>query len=189
LPRTDVHLHDHWHTLGLQGSGSVDYEVSEVFVPEGCWAAFPMRAPVVDEPLHRFSTVGALAAGVAFVALGLARRAIDELILLATTKVPAGRSRRLAERARVQSQLVEAEAAWLSGRGAQHDAVAAGMEEAARSGSIDPATRCRLRVAAISAVERSTRAGPRLGSAACAAPARTCLASRHRASGRRLNGR
>lgn len=158
FPRADVLLHDNWHTLGLQGTGSVDYEVNQVFVPEGRWVAFPMREPVVDEPLYRFSTVGALAAGVAFVAVGLARRAIDELMLLATTKVPAGGSRRLADRALVQSQLVEAEAAWLSARGALRDAVAAGMEEAAREGSITPATRRHLRVAAINAVERSTRA-------------------------------
>lgn len=158
FPRADVQLHDNWHTLGLQGTGSVDYEVHEVFVPEGRWVAFPMHEPVVDEPLYRFSTVGALAAGVAFVAVGLARRAIDELIVLATTKVPAGGSRRLAERALVQSQLVEAESAWMSARGALRDAVEAGMSEAARDGSITTATRRRLRVAAINAVERSTRA-------------------------------
>jgi len=158
FPRAEVQLHDNWHTLGLQGTGSVDYEVHDVFVPEGRWVAFPMREPVVDAPLYRFSTVGALAAGVAFVAVGLARRAIDELILLATTKVPAGGSRRLAERALVQCQLVEAESAWLSARGALRDAVAGGMDEAARDGGISAATRRRLRVAAINAVERCTRA-------------------------------
>jgi alkylation response protein AidB-like acyl-CoA dehydrogenase len=158
FPRAEVQLHDNWHTLGLQGTGSVDYEVHEVFVPEGRWVAFPMHEPVVADPLYRFSTVGALAAGVAFVAVGLARRAIDELILLATTKVPAGGSRRLAERALVQSQLVEAEAAWLSARGALREAVAAGMHEASAEGRIGIATRRRLRLAALNAVERCTRA-------------------------------
>ena len=156
--RKDVTLHDNWHTLGLQGTGSVDYEVKDVFVPEGRWVQFPMREPVVDEPLYRFSTVGALAAGVAFVAVGIARRAIDEAIRLATAKVPAGGTRPLSERSMVQAQIVEAESAWLSARAVLREQVQACMQQAAAERDISTENRRLLRVAAINATERSARA-------------------------------
>ena len=156
--RKDVTLHDNWHTLGLQGTGSVDYEVKDVFVPEGRWVQFPMREPVVDEPLYRFSTVGALAAGVAFVAVGIARRAIDEAIKLATAKVPAGGTRPLSERSMVQAQIVEAESAWLSARAVLREQVQACMQQAAAERDISTENRRLLRVAAINATERSARA-------------------------------
>ncbi len=158
FPLSDVTLHDNWHTLGLAGSGSVDYEVSDVFVPEGRWVPFPMKGPVIDEPLYRFTSIGALAAGVAFVSVGIARRAIDELIGLATAKVPAGGTRALSERSAVQAQVIEAEAAWLSARAVLREQVERLSAEAAADGEVSDETRRLLRVAAINATERSARA-------------------------------
>lgn len=158
LPAADVTIHDTWHPLGLAGSGSVDYEVAGAFVPEGRWAPFPMRAPVVDAPLYRFTPIGALAAGVAFVTVGLARRAVDELMALAAHKVPGGAARTLAERPAVQSQVIEAEAAWRSARAVLREEVARCWAEAEGEGDITDEARRALRVAAINAVERSARA-------------------------------
>ena len=158
FPRSDVRLHDNWHTLGLEGTGSVDYEVSDAFVPEGRWASFPMLNPVVDEPLYRFSSVGALSTGVAFVSVGIARRAIDEIIKLATVKVPAGGTRPLSDRSQVQSQVIEAESAWLSARTVLRNQVQACMDQAANERNISTENRRLLRVAAINATERSARA-------------------------------
>ena len=66
------------------------------------------RSLVVDTPLYRFSTFGALALGVAMTMVGLAERAI-ELTLLAD-KIPQG-STRLAHRAPVQADLARSVAA------------------------------------------------------------------------------
>lgn len=158
FPRAEVKLHDNWHTLGLAGTGSVDYEVADVFVPEGRWAPFPMSRPVVDEPLYRFTSVGALAAGVAFVSVGIARRAIDELIKLATAKVPAGGVRPLSERAQVQSLVIEAESAWLSARAVLREQVQACWSQASSDGTISDENRRLLRVASINATVQSARA-------------------------------
>ena len=158
FPRSEVTLHDNWHTLGLEGTGSVDYEVTDAFVPEGRWVSFPMLRPVVDEPLYRFSSIGSLAAGVATVSIGIARRAIDEIHALATEKVPAGSARPLAERAMIQAQVIEAEAAYLSARSVLREQVDACWQEAAGSGTISDNNRRLLRVAAINATERSARA-------------------------------
>ena len=34
-PTSDAILHDNWHTLGMRGTGSCDYELDDVFVPDG----------------------------------------------------------------------------------------------------------------------------------------------------------
>ncbi|WP_419908496.1 hypothetical protein [Candidatus Poriferisodalis sp.] len=34
-PTGDAILHDNWHTLGMRGTGSCDYELDDVFVPDG----------------------------------------------------------------------------------------------------------------------------------------------------------
>ena len=78
-----VELLDTWYTMGLRGSGSTDYEVHEAFVPEGRWAEIVGQEPVADGPLYRFPFFGALALGVCSISLGLARRALDEVVELA----------------------------------------------------------------------------------------------------------
>ena len=85
-----VELLDTWHVAGLRGTGSTDYEVHDAVVPEGRWAQIGATPPRVDGPLYRFSFFGMLALGVASVALGLARRGLDELVALAGGKVPQG---------------------------------------------------------------------------------------------------
>ena len=34
VPTSEVILHDNWHTLGMRGTGSCDYELDDVFVPD-----------------------------------------------------------------------------------------------------------------------------------------------------------
>ena len=34
VPASEVILHDNWHTLGMRGTGSCDYELDDVFVPD-----------------------------------------------------------------------------------------------------------------------------------------------------------
>lgn len=114
--RSDVTLLDTWHVSGLKGTASTDYEVHDALVPAGRWAdLFAGRPPVVDGPLARLPFAGFLAAGVASVLLGLGRRAVDELVALGE-KRPSQSSKGLAERAVVQSQLAEADAAVRGGR-------------------------------------------------------------------------
>jgi indole-3-acetate monooxygenase len=119
----DVEILDTWYVAGLKGTGSTDYEVHDAFVPEERWFALAGAVPREDGPLYRFSFFGLLALGVSAIALGLARRSIDELIGLAATKRPQGSSRPLAERAPVQADVARAEAALRSARAFVADAV------------------------------------------------------------------
>ena len=75
---------DTWHTTGLAGSGSNDYTVSDLFVPERHVFRFsdPVQRP---EPLYGWP--GMFFINMAGVALGLARRAIDEAIAITSDKL------------------------------------------------------------------------------------------------------
>ena len=107
---SQVELLDTWHVSGLKGTGSTDYEVARAFVPEGRWVEIGASEPLRGRALYRFSFYGMLALGISAVALGLARRAIDELVDLAGSKRPQGSSRSLAERTPTQAEVGAAEA-------------------------------------------------------------------------------
>ena len=151
-----VELLDTWHSAGLRGTGSTDYVVEQALVPEGRWVQLG-GPPNVDRPLYRFPFYGALAVGVATVTLGLARRAISELVSLAATKRPAQSSRTLAERSVVQAQVAEAEAAQRSARALLDETVRA-AGEAAAAGEISGEQRRLVRLATTNAALQAARA-------------------------------
>lgn len=106
----DVEFIDNWHVSGLSGTGSGDYRVDDVFVPEGRWVQLTGNHIVRENTLSRFSFFGLLACGVASCAVGIARRSIDELTNLAGAKTPMGSSKSLAERSQTQAEVAVAEA-------------------------------------------------------------------------------
>lgn len=136
-----------WRVSGLKGTGSVDYRVESASVPEGRWVQIG-GTPVVDRALYRFSFLGALAVGIGAVALGLARRAHDELVDMAGGKKPQGSSKTLAERAVVQDAVARSDAARRAARHLLDHAVADAWSVAEAGGGIDAPTRLGLRQAA-----------------------------------------
>lgn len=151
-----VEVLDTWHVAGLRGTGSTDYVVDAAFVPEGRWVQVG-GTPRIDRPLYRFSFFGALACGVAAVTIGLARRAIDELIVLAADKRPQGSSRPLAERPVIQAEVARAEAAVRSSRLLLEQAVRDATADA-EAGRVDADHRIGLRLAATDATARCLEA-------------------------------
>jgi alkylation response protein AidB-like acyl-CoA dehydrogenase len=107
FPPEAVEILDTWDVTGLAGSGSHDYRVEDVFVPRE-HSFDVMQRPRRSEPLYRYH--GLFFANVPGVPLGLARRALDEVSILAGEKrVPPG-MRLLKSESRVQTALAEAEA-------------------------------------------------------------------------------
>jgi alkylation response protein AidB-like acyl-CoA dehydrogenase len=141
----------------MRATGSTDYQVHDVLVPEGRWAQPQALAPVVDAPLYRFPFLAALALGVCSVSLGLARRAHDELVELARVKRPSQSHRTLAERSAVQADVAEAEAAFRSARAFVREQVGAAWETA-EQGPLGVDARRDLRLAATNATRRATAA-------------------------------
>ena len=83
-PATSFQILDTWDTTGLAGSGSNDYTCENLFVPQEhtFWLDDPVQRP---EPLYAMRAP--FLANAHGVPLGLARRAIDEVIGVAQTKV------------------------------------------------------------------------------------------------------
>ena len=111
VPREKIIFHDTWHTLGLCGSGSGDVEVKNVRVP-AAHSYMISQKPWGSGPLYRLPYFGFLAAGVAAVALGNARAALDDFLKLVMEKQPQGSARKLHQMSRIQNALACAEADW-----------------------------------------------------------------------------
>ena len=79
FPVSKGHIHDNWHVTGLEGSGSNDISVSALFVPE----AFSWDPTVWESKrggaIYRMGRPGFVANEHSGVALGIARRALDEI--------------------------------------------------------------------------------------------------------------
>ena len=129
LPRDHVEVLDTWYTTGLEGSGSNDYEVHDAFVPDehAMYVFGPARR---EGPMWTFLNV---IIKVAPVPLGIARRAIDEVITLAPGKLSIPGFQFVSDEVRTHDALARAEALVSSARAFVHDAVGQ-LWESARAG-------------------------------------------------------
>ena len=103
-PRKDVLLHDNWQVSGLCGTGSVDFEFVDVFVPDRFAHAFQPE-PTQPGTLYRLPTRSIFSWTVATVPLGIATGAIDDFAETAGSAKRTGDGVPLAERELIQSQL------------------------------------------------------------------------------------
>ena len=147
-----VDLLDTWHVAGLQGTASTDYAVDGVEIPVDHIVSMDRVGLAVDTPLYRFSTFGALALGISMVMIGMAERAVDELVLLAE-KVPQGSTRGLAERAPVQLDPARADAKVKAASAYVDDEVGRAWQQVLDDGRVSDEHRVGLRSAANHAAE------------------------------------
>jgi alkylation response protein AidB-like acyl-CoA dehydrogenase len=162
FPAADVEIHDTWHVAGLNGTGSHDIAVRDLFVPDAHAVSLISGVPRESGPLYRFPVFGLLAVGVASVSLGIARRAIDELVALALRKTPALAQRRVAERGSAQTAVAEAEGALGGARSFLLATIEEVWARVADGAAIGLAERARVRIAAASAVRGAARAVDRM---------------------------
>jgi alkylation response protein AidB-like acyl-CoA dehydrogenase len=85
VPIQDVVIEDTWYANGLKGSGSSHYRLDDVVVPDDFTLGGKNRKGR-GGPLYRLPVFGYVAACHAGFALGIAKRAMQEIIALATTK-------------------------------------------------------------------------------------------------------
>lgn len=166
VPAADVEFADNWHAAGLKGTGSTDFMVHDAFVPDGRSLQPGVTRTRVDSPLCHFPNFGLLAAGLASVALGIGRRAIEELVSLATQHSPTMSRQTLAETAIVQIELARAEAQLGSARAFLHDEVGQAWLTVTRGDRVEVQDRARLRLACHHAAAESAGATDRAYTAA-----------------------
>ena len=125
FPASEATIIDTWHTLGMRGTGSNDVRIEQVFIPaRRCWTIAPLTVtdPAFSGPLYRLGlwTVGPLNASIA---LGIARAALDDLIVLAGKKTPSYTQTGLADRPVIQERVARARALIEAGSGYVETAV------------------------------------------------------------------
>jgi alkylation response protein AidB-like acyl-CoA dehydrogenase len=139
-PASQFEVLDTWHSTGLAGSGSNDYRVKDLFVPEAHTLSQD-DPPRRSEPLYCY--FGMFLASWHGIALGLARRAIDAAITLAEKKMhifpPPPMLLRQRPHARVA--LAKSEMAWRASRAFTYETIDRIWHEAQTDGRISPDTR------------------------------------------------
>lgn len=154
----DVTFHDTWHTSGLRGSGSLDFSVEGVHVPAARTLQPGITRPFVTSRLAAFPNFALLAGGVAAVGLGLGRRALDELVALASGKRPQFSSRTLAQNPYTQIELARAEVGLRSARAFLLDELARTWAAADGGEHLPLADRVVIRMASVHAVRAAMAA-------------------------------
>ena len=152
FPADAATLIDTWDVIGLRGTASDSYSVTELFVPEAF--STTREDPALRRergPLYAFTMQGLYATGVAGVALGTARAMLDAFIALAARKSPRGLDR-LADSAVVQAEVGRAEAKLAAARAYLFETLASIYADADAIEPIAVADRARVRLAAINAI-------------------------------------
>ncbi len=148
FPKSDIEFADTWHAVGMRGTGSLDIAVNDVFVPEAFTVQPGVSKVHVDEPLAHFPNFTLLALGISATGLGVARRALDELVDLATSKKPQFSSRTLANSGFAQTEFARAEARWRAARTLLRAEVGAAWDSAVEGGTVTVEQRVAMRLAA-----------------------------------------
>ena len=108
--RAQVEHLDTWYASGLRGTGSTDYQVKDAFVPRGREVWVGKVWAQVDSPVSRFPNFNLLACGLAAVCLGIAVRAVEEIVALLRDKPGAGPRTKAADYPPAQLNIAHAEA-------------------------------------------------------------------------------
>ncbi len=124
MPAKGVTLYDNWGgVVGLRGTGSVDCSVENYHLPEHFTFVWDLLTPKPRRggPSYLLPPFSYVAKEHGSVAIGAARRALDELIKIATTTRGTYRSSKLDERQIFHRQLAEADLKLRAARALMHE--------------------------------------------------------------------
>ena len=154
IPRDEIAFKDGWHVQGLKGTGSYDYSVEDVFVPEHrTFALFAQEPRRGSSPAGRMGMMPVTAAGHAAWALGVSKSMLDDVQELAATKYRMSDMASLATRPTFQKGLAHHVAAWRAARLLVLDSFTTAEAVVAAGGELTAALRADMRVAAVYATD------------------------------------
>jgi len=155
VPKAQAEVIDNWHVAGLQGTGSLDFSVDGVFIPEEL--TYDLGAPAVrGGDLFRLGMPAFVSNEVPPLAIGLARRALDDMTELSThtARFPGGPT--VSERAVFHKELGRAETRIRAARAVHREAMAAAWETAVAGTTPDEELQLSVTTASVYAVETCT---------------------------------
>lgn len=151
-PADQARLIDTWDGLGLRGTGSGDFEVSDIFVPDEQVNAGFYSATIYDRALFRLKEMPEMGHGAH--ALGIASAALESFVEAVNSRPVPGSTRHMAMGHMQAHQIAYARADALvrAARALLHATVRAAYGQAAVQPELDLELRVRLREANIFAV-------------------------------------
>lgn len=149
VPKAAVTITGNWDVLGLRATASYDYTADDVFVPDA--ASFGYAAPGAMAPIHRRGgpvyNLGVLiltCVGHSAWAMGLTRRALDEVRGIAPTKLRMGAPSTLSESERFLHDYARLEQRAQAAAARVRD-IFATAQDAAERGTATPALSAEVR--------------------------------------------
>jgi indole-3-acetate monooxygenase len=156
FPKSCAEMTDIWQVIGLRGTGSDKFSVTDLFVPADFVAARDDDSTRREEGLlYRFSSLQLYASGFAGVAMGIARSTLDAFVALARDKVPFRGKAALRDNNVVQSQVAQSEARLRSARAFLYQSLDEITAEVERAGHITLEQRMVIRLASTFAIHQS----------------------------------
>ena len=156
FPRVAVTMTADWNPMGLRGTGSDRYTVTDLFVPEDhslCRDHAPERRE--GGTLYRFTTTNLYASGFGAVALGIAGAMLDSFAALARDKTPQASARPLRDSHHIQTQMALATAKLRAARGLLIGTLDRVWDAVAARGALTLDERMEIRLAATFATHQA----------------------------------
>lgn len=148
-------IEDTWNVSGLSGTGSHHFHVDDVFVASDRTFVPLVDTPCLDIPLVRIPPPPVISLAIASVALGVAQAALDDVVALATTKVPLLAHSVLASNPLFQLELATADTELRAARALLYESAEATWATAVSRSPFTLEQRARTRAAAVWATERA----------------------------------
>ena len=114
VPVEQATLIDHWDVMGLRATGSIDYRIDDVFVPESFTHVATTETPLRGGSFYTMGIIGIACLCHSGWACGIGRRLLDELAMNVRGK--AGRTGTLADSDSFLEQYAKAEAGYRAAR-------------------------------------------------------------------------
>ncbi|MBT6273744.1 MAG: acyl-CoA dehydrogenase [Chromatiales bacterium] len=157
LPRDQADMADDWHVMGLRGTRSEGYTLTDLFVP----AAYTLNRESQQEcrqdgTLFIFPTTSVYAAAFSGVALGIARGALDDLRALATNKTARGARSSLKDSPVFHTELGQLEARYGAARAFQQQELNDIWQAVDATRELTLEQRGRIRLATTHAINEAT---------------------------------
>lgn len=145
VPAEQAVILDTWTVSGMCGTGSHDFTLDGVFVPEQFTFSLFEEGAHLPGPMGRIPELAFSALGFANVAVGIAEGALDEVTTLASGKVPMLAPTTLAGNAQFRYRLGEADAHLRAATALLDSEVASLWGLAVAGADLDPERRARIR--------------------------------------------
>jgi alkylation response protein AidB-like acyl-CoA dehydrogenase len=151
-PKDEAQVIDTWFAAGLQGTGSMDFAMTEVFVPADMTWELTAGA-VRGGDLFRQEVLLFVSNEVPPLCVGMARRALDDMTELAGHTARFAGARTLSERAVFLKELGRAQTKVRAARLVHRDAIEAAWEATRSGNGASPAQHAAVAAASVYAVE------------------------------------